>query len=130
MNLMSKMSTLLFCCLSTATALATPTKFITHNTTDVESNVFIGGKIPSPYPTEAHSTSSVGWNMVRIGCTKHTTNGKCKAIVKVATDTDTPIELGMMTMDLESGDVSPNSLSAQGYTLTVTGVAEVTLTKN
>lgn len=34
------------------------------------------------------------------------------------------------TLDLETGDVTPKSMYAQGYTMTVIGVAEINLTKN
>lgn len=113
-----------------ATSIAAPLYLTTHNNTDVESNAFVAGNIPSPYPTAPHSTKQVYWNMVRIACYGHTTNGKCSAMVKMATNTANPVELGVVSMDLETGDITPKQLSANGYTLTVTGLAEATLTKN
>lgn len=108
-----------------------PMYMVTHNQTDVQSNAYIDGTIPSPYPTQPKSDKKVLWTMVRFACIGHTdSNNTCKALVKIATNTDHPIDLGTMSMDLESGDITPKHLAAQGYNLTVNGPGEVTLTKD
>ncbi len=130
MKLMLKSLTAAALVFSAVTAMAAPVYLITHNETDVESNAFVAGSIPSPYPTPARSTRNVYWNMVRIACYGHSTNGKCVAVIKMASNTAQPVDLGTVTMDLDSGDISPKTLSANGYTFTVNGPAEATLTKN
>lgn len=115
--------------LSAIAAFAAPTYLTTHNNTNEESNAFVAG-VPSPYPTPAQSTRQVYWNLVRIACYGHSTGNQCSAVIKMATNTANPIEIGTVSMDLTTGDINPKVISAQGYTLTVTGIAEATITKN
>lgn len=129
MKLMIKSLSAIVLSLSAATALAIPAFLTTHNNTNVESNAFVAG-VPSPYPTAANSTRQVYWNMVRMACYGHTTNGKCTALIKMASNTNNPVDLGVVTMDLDTGEISPKKLSANGYSMTVTGIAEATLTKD
>ncbi|HRD70202.1 MAG: hypothetical protein Q8M40_13085 [Legionella sp.] len=117
-------------CLGSVSAFASPTHLTTHNNTDLESNAFVAGTVPSPYPTGAHTTRQVYWNMVRLACFGHTTNGKCPAVIRMATNTAHPFDVGTVSMDLESGDISPKTITGNGYTLTVNGPGEATLTKN
>lgn len=130
MNFMLKSLTAITISLSAAAALAAPTYLTTHNNTNEESNAFVAGTIPSPYPTAPHASRQVYWTMVKLACYGHTTDGKCSALIKMATNTANPIEIGYVSMDLNSGDITPKKLSAKGYTLTVTGVAEATINKD
>lgn len=131
MNLLLKSLSALTLSLSAVVAVAaSPTYLTTHNNTNEESNAYIAGTIPSPYPTKPNSTKQVYWNMVKIACYGHASNGKCPALVKMATNTDSPIELGTMIMDLATGDITPKKLSNRGYTLIVNGPGEATITKN
>ena len=120
--------------LSAFTAFAMPTYLTTHNNTNEESNAFVvgaGGKqTPSPYPTAAHATRQVYWTAVRMACFGHTTDNKCSAVIKMATNTASPIELGTLSMDLVTGDITPKVLNAKGYTVTINGPGESTITKN
>ncbi|MCX7114883.1 MAG: hypothetical protein NTW08_03085 [Gammaproteobacteria bacterium] len=110
-----------------------PAFLLTHNLTDSESNAYIvtrdGGAIPSIYPTKPHAVSKVYWNMVKLACHGHSVNNICSAIIKMNTNTASPIEIGVVTMDLATGEISPKQLSANGYTVTVNGLAETTLTQ-
>lgn len=130
MNLMLKSLSALAIGLSAATAFAAPAYLTTHNRTGEESNAYIAGSIPSPYPTKAHSTNQVYWNLVRLACYGNTTNGKCPALIKMATNTASPIDIGYVTMDLDTGDITPKVLSAKGYTLRAIGPGEAEITKN
>lgn len=130
MNLMLKSLSAITLSLSAAAALAAPTYLTTHNNTNLESNAFVAGTIPSPYPTAPHATRQVYWNMVRVACYGHTTNNKCSAVIKMATNTASPITLGTMTMELTTGDITPKKLSANGFTLTVNGPGETTISKD
>jgi len=110
-------------------ATAAPSYLITHNKTNVESNAYIA-TVPSIYPTAAQSTRQVAWNLVRIACFGHSKDNKCSAVIKMATNTTNPVVLGTVTMDLTSGDITPKAITSQGYTLTVNGPGETTISKN
>lgn len=113
----------------TSNALAiTPKKMITHNMTDVQSNAFVADVIPSTHPTAAHNDGSVDWISVRMACTGYTVNFKCSALIKMSTDTNNPIDLGTLTVDLRTGEITPTQLKNNGYTLTVNGPGETTIT--
>lgn len=116
--------------LSSELCLASPAYLITHNLTSVESNAYIAGHIPSPVPTKPNRTGMVHWLVVKIACFGHTTNNRCPALIKMETNSANPIELGMVTMDIDTGDISPKHLSANGYSFTVNGPGEATLSKN
>ena len=45
----------------------------------------------------------------------------------MASNTDTPIKIGTLAMDVDTGDITPKQLSANGYTITVNGPGETTL---
>jgi hypothetical protein len=116
--------------LGTATALAAPSYLTTHNNTSEESNAYIAGTIPSPYPTAANSTRQIYWNLVKIACFGKSTNGQCAAVIKMATNTANPIVIGTVSMNLETGAITPQTMSANGYTFTVNGPGEATIDKN
>ncbi|MDI9819154.1 MULTISPECIES: hypothetical protein [unclassified Legionella] len=114
---------------ATTAVLASPSYLVTHNRTNVESNAYVAGT-PSPEPTKANSDGKVHWAVVRMACYGHVDGqGRCPAIIKMATNTANPITLGMVSMHLETGDILPKTLSANGYTMIVNGPGEATLTK-
>lgn len=117
------------CILAGSIASASPAYLTTHNNTNVESNAFINGTIASPSPTKANSDHSVMWIVVRMSCYGHIQNGLCPATIKMATDTGTPIDLGNVTINVETGDILPKELHANGYHFIVNGPGEVTLTE-
>lgn len=112
---------------------AVPRQLITHNDTNVESNAYVAGTIPSRFPSKPHSVTSVAWTEVRMACFGHTVNNKCSAVVRMETgkeDGGHPIDLGTVTVDLNTGMITPSRLSAHGYTLVVNGPAETTITQD
>jgi hypothetical protein len=113
--------------LSTTLVMASPKQLVTHNTTNVESNAYVAGVVPSQYPSKAHSDNKILWAAVRLACFGHTENGQCWATIKMATDTPNPIEIGRVNIDLTTGVITPSQLTANGYTLYVNGPAETTL---
>lgn len=117
---------------TTVSFAAPPRNIVTHNLTNVESNAYIAGTIPSQHPTPAHQDNSVPWAGVKMACLGHTTNGKCWAIIKMATDTDTPIDIGRVEIDLTTGVITPSVLTNNGYTMVYNGISNgddvVTLT--
>ncbi|MDP3558787.1 MAG: hypothetical protein Q8R79_00355 [Legionellaceae bacterium] len=114
--------------LSYGAAIAAPTHLIIHNTTDVESNAYIAGSIPSVHPSKSHSDNKVFWGLVKLSCQKHIVNNTCQALIKMETNTTHPVDLGMVTLNLASGEITPASITNNGYSLTINGPAEVTLT--
>ncbi|KTD03388.1 hypothetical protein OQJ19_00845 [Fluoribacter gormanii] len=128
MNLIFKGISAVALSISALTAFASPTYLITHNNTPEESNAYIAG-VPSAYPTPANSTQKVYWNLVKLACYGHTTGKQCSAVIKMATNTSNPIEVGEVRMDLDTGDITPKFLSKNGYNLTINGPGEATITK-
>ena len=104
-----------------------PKELITHNQTSVESNGYIDGTIPSKHPTKAHSDNRVKWVEVRMACFGHIKAGRCGAMIKMATNTPEPVELGFVSIDLNTGDIEPKSLDNGKYHMIVNDRAEVTL---
>lgn len=130
MNLVLKSLSAITLSLCAAAAFSQPEFLTTHNNTEFESNAYVSGYIPSPYPTSAHSTREIRWNMVRMACFGHTTDNKCPALVILGPNTATPIELGYLTLDLNTGEITPKQLSNKGYTITVNGLGESTINKD
>lgn len=116
-------------------AWAIPSVLVTHNHTNVESNAFIDGVIPSLYPTKPHSDSRVIWNAVRLACHGHTRGNICVALIKMGTDTPNPIDIGYVTLNLLSGEIQfrdfpgNQEIHANGYRVIINGKAETTLEK-
>jgi hypothetical protein len=115
--------------LGISSAFAAPTFLTMTNNTQEQSNAFIAGTIPSAYPTAPNSTGKVYWNLVRLACYGHTTpDGKCPAVIKMATDTPNPITIATVAMDLASGEITVQSATGQGgylFTVKGPGMAEV-----
>ncbi len=109
-------------------ALASPKQLITHNLTDRESNAFIEGTVPSPYPTKAHSVGKVFWASVRMSCFGHTVAEKCPALIRIGTNTDNPLDIGVVELNIETGEITPSVIHGNGYKLIVNGIAESTIT--
>jgi hypothetical protein len=125
-RILKQLITLAFALFS-ITASAAPKHLVTHNMTNVESNAFVAGSIPSQHPTKAHSDGRVYWTAVKMACFGHTVDGKCQALIKMATNTPSPITVGTVTLDLNSGEITPSQISANGFTVIVNGPGETTL---
>lgn len=106
-----------------------PRQLITHNNTDLDSNAFVAGTIPSQHPTHAHTDGQVLWSAVRMACFGHTTGGKCTALIKVGVNTPNPIDVGYLTLDLNTGEITPLYITGNGYSVTVNGPGESTIEK-
>jgi len=130
MNSLSKKIIALTLVVTSSAVIASPKQLITHNNTDVDSNAYVAGTIPSQHPTKAHSESKVFWTSVRMACYGHTVDGKCPALIKMGTNTPEPVDLGVVELDLNTGDITPTELHGNGYTMTVNGAGETTLTKD
>ncbi|WP_028387797.1 hypothetical protein [Legionella fairfieldensis] len=128
MNLL-KTLTITLLIISAPVVAASPSRLVTHNTTNVRSNTYFAGYIPSSAPAQAHDDGLLDWPFVKMACYGHTSATKCPAVIKVAIDTPNPVDLGKVTIDIETGDITPKSLSLNGYTLVVNGPGEMTLTK-
>jgi hypothetical protein len=111
-------------------SFAAPKQLITHNRTAVESNAYINGMIASQHPTKANSDNKVFWASVKLACYGHIVNNECQALVKMATDTANPVDLGWLTVNLATGDITPKYVSGNGYHLEVNGPGETTIYKD
>ncbi len=130
MNLIFKGFSAIILSLSAATTFAAPEYLITHNYTSEESNAYIGGVVASPYPTAANITQKVYWNLVKLACYGYTSpDKKCTALIKMATNTPNPINVGTLTLDLNSGDITPKELINNGYHMVINGLGEASITK-
>ncbi len=110
--------------LSVSSAFAASVQYLVmHNNTDVQSNAFMNN-VPSVYPSKPNSTNKVFWAMVSIACAR---NNPCPAMIKMATNTPNPIELGMVNLNLTTGEITPKTLTANGYVMTVNGPGEASL---
>lgn len=115
--------------------IAAPQYMISENKTHAQSNSYIAGKFPSPYPTNPGQTKKLLWPLVKLACfgntqTDPTTQHEiCTAEIHMETDKPNHKILGSMNMDLDTGDITPKTLSAHGYTLTVKGPGHVVITE-
>ena len=133
MKFLSKPYAIFLLILSSSSSFASPKQLITHNHTNLESNAYVAGTIPSRYPSHANSDNRINWVEVRMACFGHITNGKCPALIRLGTgpnDGGTPMDLGFVTMDLNSGAITPNVIHAYGYTFTVNAPGETTIEKD
>lgn len=113
----------------TSLGFCAPAFLLTHNRTNLESNAYIDGTIPSLYPSKPHADNKVYWNMVKVACHGHTNGNNCSALIKMGTNTSTPIDVGYVTLNLLTGDINPKIISANGFTVTVNGPGETTITQ-
>lgn len=125
--LLKSLLTALLGCVSCLTIAASPKQLVTHNHTNVDSNAYIDGVIASQHPTKANSDNKVFWGSVRIACVGRTVNNECRALIKMATNTDNPVDLGWAIINLQTGDISPKYMAANGYRFEVNGPGETTL---
>lgn len=102
------------------------TGLITHNLTNEDSNAFINGTIPSIYPTQRQSERTVPWPFVHLICKNYLVDNQCNATI-VMSPKSNPVTIGSVSMDLETGEITPKQLRAHGYKVSVIGVGEVTL---
>lgn len=108
-----------------------PSLGIAHNkTADMEANAFLGGTQPSPMPIAANSTLQVPWFLLMLGCSGHTDNNWCSALIKIGTNTSNPISMGDMKINLQTGEILPKEIHNSGYSIYVNGSGEVTLVKD
>ncbi|KTD63879.1 hypothetical protein [Legionella spiritensis] len=105
---------------------ASPKAMVTHNQTSMTTNAYVDG-VAAPKPAMPHSTTSVPWFFVKAGCDKHVGDGICPAVIKMNIDSDSPIEVGTLYVDLHSGVISPAEISAHGFTITVNAPGEITV---
>lgn len=108
-----------------------PSLAIAHNKTlNMEANAFLDGTQASPMPIAPNSTLQVSWFFLMLGCSGHTTDNWCPALIKVGTNTSSPISMGYMKVHMQTGEITPKELHAGGYSVYVNGPGEVTLVKD
>lgn len=106
-----------------ATAMAHPDDLITHNKTSGSVYATIGG-VRSNDPVAPNKTKYRKWFLVNMACFMSKKDNKCTATISVEKNNQESI-LGDMTIDLESGEITPTQISNDKYTLNVIDTAEV-----
>lgn len=114
--------------LTAGSAWAAPSQMVTVNKTAASIFANIAG-YQSPDPVKPGETKKRAWLLVKGLCATAGQTGKCTADIVAQDSSNNTTTLGQMTMDLESGDITPKKLAAGKYTLTVTGVAQVLITQ-
>ena len=130
--MIKKITILLYSCVITMAmtnnVLAGPPSVLTTlNKTSVKSNAYIDGVVPSLYPTLANSNRSVSWIAVTLACQGHIKDNICRAIVRMNVDSDNPVDLGELTLNMKTGEILPQSLTNNGYHLEVVGNGRIEL---
>ncbi len=125
------MNRLISCALTTvitftANAFTPPKAFITHNLTNTTTNAYVD-EVAAPNPAMPNSTTKISWFIVKTGCQKHKADF-CPAVIKMDIESDAPVEVGTLYLELESGIITPSKISANGYTVTVNAPGEITVT--
>lgn len=123
--------TLVITALSLSSALSfavPPSMLISHNKIDVESQAYLGPNLDIPQqPTAPGGVKKVSWVAVRVMCMNTPKPGICPAKIKVNTTPHTT--LGVVEMNLNTGEITPTVLSKNGYTMTVLNPGEIEFTK-
>ncbi|GGI80283.1 hypothetical protein [Legionella impletisoli] len=105
-----------------------PTELVSHNNTDVSSQAYLGPNLDIPQqPTAPGAVKRVSWVSVRILCMNTPKPGICPA--KIALNTTPQTTLGVVELNLATGDINPKVLSANGYKMTVIKPGEIAFTK-
>ena len=119
----------IICCIS-CLARAEPMYYVTHNRTDFETKTLIASDNPIFFSTPEHSSSKIDWWMLQHRCETLLMNHTCKVLLKAETNSNHPVELGVLTIDLKYGEIYPKYLSANGYSVSVIGIGEIHIYKN
>lgn len=110
------------------TALASPSYMVTENKTSASVSANIGGQ-ESRDPVKPGETKNRPWFLVKAMCKIAGQSSSCSADI-VANKNGDKSKLGTMTMNLDSGEISPKQLNNGRYTLNVVGNAHVIITEN
>ena len=115
----------------TSTVFAAPTDLTTTNNTN-HGMVFAKiGAYKSPEPVPAHQERKREWNNVKFLCTIQRVSTNCTAEILVEHDVSGQVEsLGNMTINLDTGVLTPASLSSAHYNMNVVGNAHVEVTSS
>lgn len=113
-----------------STTFALPPTLTIHNTTDLESEAYINGNIATHLPSKPRADNIVPWIVVQMACYGRTVNDICSAMIKMASNTATPLDVGMVYLNMKTGQISPEQVSGNGYTFTSNKIGEATLSKN
>lgn len=115
--------------LTMSSAFASPKKLVIHNQTNVDSCAYVAGEVPPRHPARANCTNYISWTEVRIACLGRTlANKTCPAVIKMNINTPNVTDLGVVYLNVDTGEISPKVLHGNGFKLTVNGPGEATLT--
>ena len=115
---------------STLTFAAPPRYLLTNNMTEYTAGAYVNGTVPPQHPTAPHTKGKVYWGLINISCHAYVVNGKCPALVKLGHNNEYPIEVGYVYLDMNTGEITPKVINHNGFTITVNGPGETTITKD
>ena len=110
-----------------------PKNFVTRNYTQYLSNARVG-LIWSPYPTPAatpgsYSERAVNWTGLKALCGFLAETCGAKIYMYTAEDPSNKIYVGEGVMDMSTGEVTPKTLTNNGFTLTSPAPAVIEIRK-
>lgn len=113
----------------TSSVFAAPESLVTTNNTNHGKVYAKIGAYKSPEPVLAHQERHREWNNVKFLCTIQKMPITCTAEILVEHDVTGQFEsLGNMTINLNSGELTPANLSSAHYDMNVVGNAHVEVT--
>jgi hypothetical protein len=115
---------------ATSTFAAPPRFLLTNNMTDYTAGAYVNGTVPPQHPTLPNSKGKVYWGLISIACHSFIVDGKCPALVKLGQNNQYPIEIGYVYLDMNTGEITPKVINNNGFTLTVNGPGETTITQD
>jgi hypothetical protein len=122
---MNKLVTAAVLSLASSVALAAPANLVVDNNTDFQARAYVKGI--SKNPAEPHSSLSINWSILNLICFYQAT---CEAEVKVKTDSNNPLFLGKVTMNMSSGAIDTSKLSQlEGFKVTYLSPGHVRIDK-
>lgn len=116
--------------LSMQNAFASPRKLVIHNQTNVDAGAYVAEQVPPRHPAKANSTNYISWTEVRMACLGRSVDDECPAMIKMAINTSNEMNLGIVYLNVKTGNITPKKVNKYGYTLTVNGPGEATLTQD
>lgn len=118
-----------FClCLSvTPIIYSAPQVLTTHNQTNYQAIAYVDGKISLPKIAEPLSDSSISWVTVNRLCYGRTVNNKCPLVIKMKGLSSYSFDLGVIYMDLNSGEITPKQITFNHIQLNAHNTGELSL---
>ncbi len=130
MNILARNCQFVFFMLTCAQIFAAPSYYTTHNRSSSETQLSVSETRSYSFKTAAKSSTKIEWWLLQLACYGQTRPHQCKAVIQAETNSAHPVRIGMLTIDMKSGELFPKYNSNNGYTMSVIGAGEVHIYKN